>query len=256
MQVTVNQTSTYYQKIGNHGDYLVLLHGWGHQFETFSSIIPGLSDHFQVIALDLPAFGRSANPQPINGKAWNSNDYVNWLSAFLEQVIPSQSFTLVGHSFGGKIAALFAANHQEQRLKHLILMDASGLPLPLKHKEQFVQSLAQVIPSTLKTYLARTATQKILRQFGIAQDYQQANAAQQAILRRIVREDISTVLGQITVPTDIIWGEHDETTPLSAGKRFTSLIPNAKLHLIAKSGHVPFHDQPQDTLRTILKILL
>lgn len=255
MQVIAHQTATHYQQIGNQNRVIVLLHGWGHQSNTFAQLVPGLSDHFQVIVPDLPAFGRSAYPNLAADQAWDSAEYVAWLHDFISQVIPNQPFTLLGHSFGGKIAALYAATRHNPHLEHLIIMDASGLPLPLTVKEQLVQSLAHFLPTSLKQK-AKTITQHILKSQGIAQDYQHASPAQQAILRKIVREDIAAQLSHITVATDVIWGELDTTTPLSAGKRFASLIPNATLHCIAQSGHVPFHDQPLVTLKTILKIAL
>lgn len=255
MQVIAHQTATYYQKNGDHSQVIVLLHGWGHQSSTFAQLVPGLSDHFQVIVPDLPAFGKSAYPKSSDDQAWDSAAYVTWLHDFITQVIPDQPFILVGHSFGGKIAALYAATQHDPHLKHLILMDASGLPLPLTLKEQLIQSIAHYLPPSLKQRV-KTMTQQILKSQGIAQDYQHASPAQQAILRKIVREDIAVQLSNIAVATDIIWGEQDTITPLSAGKRFVSLIPNATLHCVAQSGHVPFHDQPMTTLKLLLKILL
>lgn len=252
MQLTAFQTLTSYQRIGQQGPFLVMLHGWGHSFETFSQIIPTLADTFVLIIPDLPAFGKSANPHPLaDEQTWNSQTYVSWLVDFLSQTIGDHPFYLAGHSFGGKIAALYAAKTNPPNLRHLILMDSSGLPEPLTPKEQLVQTIAHLTPSLLKDMLRKKTVSGWLKAMGVAADYQQANSTQQAILRRVVREDIAAALPAITTPTTIIWGAKDETTPVSAGKRFAELIPDAKLEIIAAAAHCPFHDQPM----AVVKIL-
>ncbi len=252
MQLTAFQTSTHYQRIGQQPKKLVLLHGWGHTFETFSSIIPALAETFTLFLPDLPAFGQSANPVGLaNNVAWDSQAYVIWLTDFLAQTVGDEPFYLLGHSFGGKITALYAAQVQPQNLKHLILMDSSGLPLPLTPKEQLVQTIAHLTPSGLKKLLSKSAISSALQKVGVAADYQQANTHQQAILRRVVREDISSSLPAISVPTTIIWGEQDETTTLSAGRRFASLIKGSELCVIAAAGHCPFQDQPTQVINIL-----
>ncbi len=245
MQLIAFLTPTHYQRIGQAPKKLVLLHGWGHSFETFSPIIPALADYFTLFLPDLPAFGRSADPVSlIANQAWDSQAYVTWLADFLTQTVGDDPFYLLGHSFGGKVAALYAAQVKPSNLKQLILMDSAGLPLPLTPKEQLVQSIAKLTPNSLKRLLHKNVVSRALESVGVAADYQHANDYQQAILRRVVREDISSSLPAITVPTTIIWGEKDETTPLSAGRRFASLIKGADLQVIASAGHCPFPDQP------------
>jgi pimeloyl-ACP methyl ester carboxylesterase len=262
MQLTAFHTRTHYQRIGNQPKQLVMLHGWGHSFETFAAIIPTLADNYTLIVPDLPAFGQSADPAELpSGKAWDSHTYVSWLSEFLQQTVQEKPFYLLGHSFGGKIAAIYTAQTAQPtsgnlpKPTKLILMDSSGLPLPLTQREQLVQTLAKLTPSVLKSLLHRQTIAKLLQKIGVAADYQQANVVQQAILRQIVREDISSILPLIQTPTTIIWGEQDETTPVSAGKRFVNLIGSAKLHIIPGAGHCPFMDQPAKVCEILEELL-
>ncbi len=253
MQCVAHNTSTHYQLIGNNPIVLVMLHGWGHTHETFANLIPGLADHFSVLLPDLPGFGESANPTPsAAGKAWNSNEYTLWLEDLIQQIIPNRPYLLLGHSFGGKIAVIATTKNTELQ-QGLILIDSAGLPLPLTRKEQLVQTISKLIPRKIKDVYKHQLTPEILRKVGVATDYQNANSAQQAILREIVRENIEPQLKRITLPTTIIWGEQDTTTPLSAGKQFATLIANSKLCIITAAGHCPFHDQPRETLTAILE---
>lgn len=262
MQLTAFHTRTHYQRIGNQPKQLVMLHGWGHSFETFAAIIPRLADNYTLIVPDLPAFGQSADPADLpSRKAWNSHNYVSWLSEFLQQTTQEKPFYLLGHSFGGKVAALYTALTNQAAQDHLpkptklILMDSSGLPLPLTPREQLVQTIARLTPSALKSLMHRQTVAKLLQKVGVAADYQRANAVQQAILRQIVREDISSILPAIQTPTTIIWGEQDETTPVLAGQRFATLIKSAKLHIIPSAGHCPFVDQPAKVCEILEELL-
>lgn len=250
MRVTVHHTSTNYQQIGR-GFPIVLLHGWGCDWQIWSPIISGLSDDFQLIIPDLPLFGDSKIKLPKSETnldkllpAWDSYDYTEWLNAFLEAVIPGKPFILVGHSFGGKIAAIYAGTKATSLLKGLVITDASGLPVALTTKEHIAQNIAKLIPRFIKQKLGAQLKQTVLQTMNIASDYQQADEAQQAVLRKVVREDISHELAQISLPSLVIWGKQDFTTPFEKGELFAELMTNAQLIPFTQSGHYPFIDEP------------
>lgn len=247
MHVSVHHTTTYYQQIGR-GFPIVLLHGWGCDWQIWSPVIGDLSEEFQLVIPDLPLFGDSklklANAKTETPPAWDSFEYCKWLSAFIEAVIPGKPFILAGHSFGGKIAAIYAAQQASSLLKGLIIIDASGLPVALTTKEQITQNIAKVIPSFIKERVGSQLKQLLLQKINVASDYQQATEDQQAVLRKIVREDISHQLAQISLPSLVMWGKQDTTTPFEKGELFAELMANAQLVPFTQSGHYPFIDEP------------
>lgn len=52
-------------------------------------------------------------------------------------------------------------------------------------------------------------------------------------------------LGQLGVPTLILWGEKDEFAPLAGGRRLNEEIPGSELVVIEKAGHFLADDDPQ-----------
>ena len=262
MQLEVANIKTHYQVMGN-GPTLVLLHGWGHSWETWSKVVAPLSKSFKLIMPDLPAFGQSGMPL----MAWNSHDYAQWLQAFLQQVIPQNAaqpeFFLLGHSFGGKVAGVFAAqtteagaDPQSGNLQKLVIMDASGLPDPLPASKHLRQQLISLIPNSLKNSLPAAFKEKLLANWGLATDHLHATREQKLILRQTIRENIADELAKITTPTLIIWGENDEETPLHQGKRFAQLIPGSLFKIFPTSGHFPYNDETELFCSTVHDFLL
>lgn len=249
MRVTINQVETQFQRIG-HGAPVVLLHGWGCDWQIWSPIIPQLTDEYQLFIPDLPAFGTSAAPKAV----WSSQEYVKWLDAFLNKVVGDRPFSLIGHSFGGKIAALWAARQPANLLK-LVLVDASGLPDPLPKVRQLQKRLLGVIPESLKQLIPRAWRKKALEATGSSTDYFNANAQQRAIFRAIIDEQIGAEIARIQTPTLIIWGVKDEDTPLHQGKAFAALIPQAKLSVFLASGHFPFIDETNHFIEKVSHFL-
>lgn len=247
MKLQLLGTTTHYQQIGT-GLPLVLLHGWGCDWQIWSPVISPLSEKYQLIIPDLPVLGQSSLP---SDDVWDSFQYSTWLNELLNQLIPNTPFILAGHSFGGKIASIYAAEYPSELLKGLIIIDSAGLPVKLSPKEQFTQSLAQLIPQSVKKTVGSKIKKLLLNQLNIATDYQQANEQQQAVLRKIVREDISHELAQISLPSLVVWGKEDQTTPLEKGELFAELLSDATLKVFDKSGHYPFIDESELFVETV-----
>ena len=71
---------------------ICFLHGWGGSSSDFSLI----SNNFESIAIDLPGFGKSKEPE----SSMNPKEYAEYII----NLIPDTVEVLVGHSFGGKVA--------------------------------------------------------------------------------------------------------------------------------------------------------
>lgn len=52
-----------------------------------------------------------------------------------------------------------------------------------------------------------------------------------------VQEDLSSRLGEITMPTLLLWGDADPISPVAVGERLQSKFPDATLHIIDGADH-------------------
>ena len=110
----------YYE--GGDGPTIVLLHGFAANKEVWLPVAKLLTPHFHLIIPDLPGWGESSR---VAGTSYNVDAQAARLQAFVE-TLRLQRFVLVGHSLGGAIAGVYAAEHPEH-VTELALVDAYGL---------------------------------------------------------------------------------------------------------------------------------
>ncbi len=240
MLAKIGDLSINYEVYGQ-GERLLLLHGWATNLHSFETLIPKLSGNFQVIALDLPGFGQSQAPQ----EAYGVFEYANFIEKFLDYLDIKETF-LLGHSMGGAVAIAYSLTHK--RAKKIILEDSAGI------RKKGLLTLSKVyIVKTLKIFALPAYRQHLKHIFG-STDYRNAGTMR-PVLVKLVSEDRTNRLDEIELPTLIIWGENDKTTPLTDGKILNAGIKNSKLIVIPKCDHFPHLEYPSDVARIVIEFL-
>jgi pimeloyl-ACP methyl ester carboxylesterase len=239
MYTNIAGIKSHYQHIGKKGPFLVLLHGWGCDWQIWHSVIIELSENFQLLIPDLPTFGQSAQPDDV----WDLDDYADWLEQFIKTTVKDKNFILAGHSFGGQIASTYVAQKTPPHLKKLILIDSAGLADPLKMMKKMQLMILGIIPKFLKNSVPFNLKKQVLNLSNSATDYLESTPYQKKVLKKVVHDNIAADLIKIKVKTLIIWGRHDKATPLHQGEKFHRLIKDAKLLVFENSGHFPFIDE-------------
>lgn len=110
----------YYE--GGTGPTIVLLHGFASSKEVWLPVARRLTPQFHVVIPDLPGWGESSRTPGAN---YDMDAQAARLDTFV-QALGLPRFLLVGHSMGGGIAGVYAAEHPG-RLTALALVDAGGL---------------------------------------------------------------------------------------------------------------------------------
>jgi pimeloyl-ACP methyl ester carboxylesterase len=237
MIATVSGRKVYYEVKGQ-GEPMVLLHGWGGSVQSFRAVINRLSLKNRVYAFDLPGFGKSDPPGP----EWGSGEYTETVVEVLDQLKISRPH-VIGHSFGGKIAMRMAAFHPD-RINKLVLVDSAGIP-PKRGWKYRLRVGGFKMAKKLLGLLGKWGENRLngfYRKVG-SDDYRQAGALR-PVMVRVVNEDVTPIMGKITCPTLLIWGELDTDTPLSDGQFIHDRIAASRLVVIKEAGHYSYLDNP------------
>ncbi|KAI3686633.1 hypothetical protein L1987_80313 [Smallanthus sonchifolius] len=114
---------------------LVMVHGYAAAQGFFFRNFDALAQHFRVIAIDQLGWGGSSRPDftctsTEETEAWFIDSFEEWRKA--ENL---SNFILLGHSFGGYVAAKYALKHPEH-VQHLILVGPAGFSSETEHKSE------------------------------------------------------------------------------------------------------------------------
>lgn len=231
---------------------VLMLHGWGASAQNFAGLAAHLAPNFRVIRLDLPGFGGTELPPA----AWHITDYAQFVAAFLRKLNLPHPPYIIAHSFGGRIT-LKAVGEGIIAPKHIILMGSAGV----RHSQTARNQVYKLIAKTGKAVTALPGLRGLqgklrakLYQSAGSTDYLTAGSLRQIFLNTI-NEDLQETAARITVPTLLIWGQHDREAPVADGQLLASRISGATLHIIPEAGHFVFNDAPEAVYRLVDKAL-
>jgi 4,5:9,10-diseco-3-hydroxy-5,9,17-trioxoandrosta-1(10),2-diene-4-oate hydrolase len=66
---------------------------------------------------------------------------------------------------------------------------------------------------------------------------------------------LANFLPRVTNPTLIVWGREDRIVPVVCGEQYRKLLPNARLAVLDRCGHLPPIEQPDTFARLVLDFL-
>jgi len=247
---------------GGQGEPLLLLHGLGASRATFDAASATLIRHYRILIPDLPGFGESGNAPDGD---YGIDAQVEWVERFV-QAIGLPSFHLGGNSMGGWIAAAYAAKYPH-RVKSLWLLAAAGTGEMLdteavKARQErgdyllLARSIAEFDAVMERIFYRAPPLPFALRWAGSrlsASKFDLHSKIFDQLLERGEEYRLEPSLPQISAPTLLVWGEHDEVVPVSVMRRFEELLPNARTILMPEVGHVPQMESPRKVAADYLR---
>jgi pimeloyl-ACP methyl ester carboxylesterase len=252
---------------------ILLVHGFGASTDHWRKNIAELQEDFEVWAIDLLGFGRSAKP------LWNysSDLWRDQLHDFITEVI-GQPAVLVGNSLGG-YSALCVAAQRPSSATGLVLLNCAGPftdthPQPVNPfqkmvgevaKSTFTQSWASfllfqyvrrrsVIRSVLqKVYVDQTAvTEQLIEEIYRPSCDSGAPEVFASVFKTPQGEKLDVLLEQLTCPLLMLWGELDPwMNAKTRAPKFRQHYPQLTEHYL-QAGHCP-HDEVPEQVNTLIR---
>jgi len=180
------------------------------------------------------------------------------VSAWLK-TLPRTPDLLVGHSMGGHIAALVAANHPDQ-VQRLVLMSSAGVPFKenafakavLKGGHPFAVSDR----ASLDAYLGLVFADPPFVPWPVDRAFIDHRIADHdfevAVLNRMRGEEafaVQPLLGQIQAPVVLLWCDDDRVIDPSAAAAYAEGLANSRTVMLRGCGHMPMVADAAETAR-------
>lgn len=250
-EIEVNGTRLHYREVGSGPQTVVLSHSFLTDHRQFDAQVAALRDTHRVIAYDHRDHGRSARA----GAPYDLATLVDDANGLLEatSAVPCH---FVGLSTGGFIGMRLALRAPD-RLRSLTLLDTSAKPEMLRQRLRYralfaVLALAGVRPvlgSAMSAMFSSSFLRDAARRDEVALWRQRiAGNDPRGVIRFgnaiFARDDVAHRLGQITVPTLVIAGEHDRPCPPRRASEIAAAVPGARLAIIPAAGHLSTVEQP------------
>jgi pimeloyl-ACP methyl ester carboxylesterase len=250
--VEIGGMQVHYRVEGS-GMPLVLLHGTAASLHTWDAWAMSLQDSFQVIRMDLPAFGLTG-PHP--DQDYSIERYTSFVDQFMDELQIDTCY-LAGNSLGGAIAWNYTISRPE-RVKKLILIDAAGAPRegdpPMIFKLARIPVVSQLLKFVTPKRIIESNLQQVYYDDAKVSDalidryYDMARRPgnRQAFIDRARMDFVLPTdrLAEIVAPTLILWGEQDAWIPVKDVSFFESRIPNSQHIIYPNAGHVPMEELP------------
>ncbi len=237
-----------------HGPVLLLLHGSNDSLLTWRPLVEHLGKAYRILSLDLPGHGLSG---PDINNDYSADAMMEAVTALANHANVDR-FTIGGNSMGGWISWRYALAYPK-RIEGLILIDASGAPLPPDTPKANVYLGAKLMRIPLLRPLIEQVTPRIFVERSLKDSVHDpklvtkelvdqywelllypGNRRATAIRATTDREPaFADRLAKINTPTLILWGEEDQVVPLGAAQTFKERIPNSELIVFEKVAHLP-----------------
>ena len=246
------------------GPRLLLVHGLGGTWRSWSTILPALSQAREVIALELPGHGETpaaADSGTLAGLADSVERFI------LEQDL--EGVDIVGSSLGARIVLEMA---RRGRVGATVALDPGGFwrgwertyfRTTLGASIPLVRALGPALPTLSRSAVTRSA---LLAQFSVRpwrlddevvatelQSFARTKTFDALVRDLAAAPEQKGPAAHPSRPIVIGWGRQDRLCLPRQAARAQEAFPSARLQWFSNCGHFPMWDRPNETVQLILE---
>jgi pimeloyl-ACP methyl ester carboxylesterase len=220
-----------------------------------------LKDKYRVIRFDMTSHGLTG---PDHTGDYTLERTVGLMEGLLEE-LGVEDMYLGGTSMGGTVAMHFTAKHPEQ-VKNLILISPGTLNTRIKDPTQAMEVprimdlLTIITPRAMFGGMLNQGygdksklTDEIIDRWHEMQMREGQRTAEMSRMRQYISGDVPTLMGQLTAPTLVMWGEANPVVPVEQAYQILDMLTNAEteLKIYPGVGHMAVLEAPEETSNDI-----
>lgn len=251
-RIDVRGLDVAYRRAGA-GEPVLYLHGAG-LTQRWLPFYDEAAKHVDFIAPEHPGFGGTDFPEWLDGFDDVVLHYADLLDALgLDRV------HLVGHSFGGWIAAEFAVFYPE-RIKSLQLIAPAGLKdadLHDAYRQEGFEALERVFNGRADEFPEYIDEGDPVE--ALVQGYKEVTARARLAWQPRHDRKLPRRLGRVQAPTQVLLPQEDRVLDVAVSAKYAEYIPNATVSVVESDGvptsHVPFVQAPEVLAATVTRFV-
>jgi pimeloyl-ACP methyl ester carboxylesterase/Flp pilus assembly protein TadD len=233
------------------GTPIILLHGYGDSWFSYSPILPLLDKKYRVYIPDQRGHGNSDRPS----EGYALKQFAADVVAFMDAMNVKQA-TIVGHSMGSFVAQHVAAQ-VPGRVNKLVLI---GSATKIRNNvvtglQQEINALADPMPEKfVRDFQIGVAFQPLPQEFldGVVRESLKLPArVWRGVMAQMVAPEADVELKRIKSPTLIIWGDKENIFPRSEQDLLVAALRNAVLKVYPDTGHAPNWERPERVVKDL-----
>jgi pimeloyl-ACP methyl ester carboxylesterase len=226
------------------GPPLLFLHG-ADGYSQWLPFFDALAEQYELLVPEHPGFGASDDPPLIR----NVSDMAMFYLDFLE-ALDLRGIHIIGHSLGGWIAAEILIRDQS-RAKSLTLISSAGIRVEgVPSGDIFIWNREELLRNVFynQAYADIALSLQPTEQQIDAMLKNRFTATKLGWQPRWYNPDLEKWLHRIKLPSLIIWGDEDKVMPADYAGLWRERLPDARLVMIEKCGHVPQIEKMSETI--------
>ena len=264
-KVDANGIELYYESQGE-GQPLVLIAGLSYTHWMWHKMVPGLADNFHVIVFDNRGVGRSDKPDGPYSAQMLATDTAGLLDA-----LEIDAAAVMGHSMGGFVAQALALERPELVDKLILSATNFGGPNHIPVTQEAMAVLSDVSGDPIERFKPGIAVSTAP---GFVEDnpdvieewlaYRDRNPiepgpyqAQMAVGMGLMAPEAAFEgkLGQVDIPTLILFGEVDKVVPPGNAQLLHEALPHSEIVLLPHAGHFFPIEVPEAAVEVITEFI-
>ena len=264
---------------GQHGvnreGRLLLLHGNPANMHDFSGMAAHLGSRLDVVAVDLPGFGRSGNLRRVRHESV-LHTYARHVQAVVDDLGWDEPYYLLGHSHGAAVAQTMAALFPK-RVGRLLLLGSVGTPAHWGYRQLAVPGVMSSLrlisnalrlpnPRPVRKRLVRAIMTPIFAPHPVSDEWLETQLAvvdsrPEVLVNMalVATGDPCAQLAQtaaaIRAPTLFVHGDSDRLVPARYARAIYDIVSRqcpAEFHELPRTGHMLHISHPEDIAQLTL----